>query len=101
MTDLNALTHEHFQRCLNAEFRLVLDGGSELGLTLVEVRTHGGFDPSVHQRQAFSVCFSGPPEPALAQRTYPLVNTTLGEFALFLVPVERTPQAMRYEAVFT
>jgi hypothetical protein len=57
--------------------------------------------PGGTTREPFSLTFAGPREPLLGQGTYTLSHPTLGEFDLFIVPVERDADGMRYEAVFT
>lgn len=54
---------------------------------------------SVRQGAAFSVELQGPMEPVLPQAIYALRR---GEVTheIFIVPVERNPRGVRYEAIF-
>ena len=101
MTDLNTLTHEHFEACREQNFLAADAGARPVPLVLTEVRLQGTFDPELHKRRAFSLLFGGPAEPALEQRMYSLRNEILGELAIFLVPVGMDGERMLYEAVFT
>ena len=101
MTDLSTLTHERFEACDGQTF-IAADAGAEpVALVLSEVRLQGTFDPEHHQRQAFSLLFSGRTETVLEQRMYLLQNDTLGELTIFLVPIGSDGDRMLYEAVFT
>jgi hypothetical protein len=51
-------------------------------------------------RQPFSLLFRGPAESVLPQATYPLQHAQLGTLAIFLVPISRGADGVRYEAVF-
>lgn len=51
-------------------------------------------------RQPFSLLFRGPPEGVLPQGVYPLEHPELGRLEIFLVPISRTDDGVRYEAVF-
>jgi len=50
---------------------------------------------------AFSLYFRGPQDPMLLQAIHELKHDELGEFGLFLVPVERTADGFEYEAAFS
>lgn len=51
-------------------------------------------------RSPFSLLFCGPADRPLAQGTHELQHATLGDLALFLVPVGRAGDELQYEAVF-
>lgn len=65
---------------------------SELELT--EVRAL----PAQGRLTQFSAFFLGRHEVPVAQRTYVLQHTRLGDHALLLTAIGRTPQGVRYEA---
>lgn len=75
--------------------------------TVVQVRTSLGevplavtsATPNPGGRAGGSLLLSGPPEPALAQGTYP-VRAGADEDLLFVVPVGADGSATTYEAVF-
>lgn len=48
----------------------------------------------------FAITFAGPLSPELGQATYPVEHERLGALHLFLVPIAREADGMRYEAVF-
>jgi hypothetical protein len=48
---------------------------------------------------AFSLFFDGAGQERLEQQIFALEHTELGQFALFLVPVEQTEDGFTYEAV--
>ncbi|WP_240456884.1 hypothetical protein [Acidovorax sp. 1608163] len=54
--------------------------------------------PGTHQ---FAIVFHGPADTLLGQGTYHLVHPELGDFAVFITPVGRTPAGVEYEACFT
>ena len=92
MADLETLTADDFAPLRHQPFALTADHAPRLELELVEV-TGGG--------RPFSVVFRGPGEPLLSQRIYRIEHPALGPLDLFLVPVGREPDGLRYEAVFT
>jgi hypothetical protein len=100
MPDLKMLTHADFKACLSEPFHIEYGDAAPVKAELIEVETTGIFDPAVHKRQAFSAIFRGPMTPLLAQKAYPVKNTTLGNLKIFLVPIGPDQQGMRYEAIF-
>ena len=93
MPDLETRTAADFAPLRHQPFRLTADHAPRLELELVEIAGAGG--------RPFSVLFRGPAEPLLTQRIYRLEHPALGPLDLFLVPVGREPDGLRYEAVFT
>ncbi len=75
-------------------------GGEEVALALVAVEPlptpAGGTE-----RTPFSLEFLGPADPAFAQATFPLKHAELGALELFAVPIARTAEGTRYQAIFT
>ena len=84
--------------------RFSLHGAAEaegaLAVTLVEASALPAHPGAV--RVPFSLLFEGPAQPLLPQAIYGLAHAALGTVPLdvFLVPVSRSPQGTRYEAVF-
>ncbi|HEU0135116.1 MAG TPA: hypothetical protein VFR28_09855 [Allosphingosinicella sp.] len=76
-------------------FELLLDSGS-VDLVLAKVQP---LPPSGREAGAFTLTWKGPPEPVLPQAIYTFRK---GEerFEIFIVPLARDPDGMRYEAVF-
>jgi hypothetical protein len=67
-----------------------------LELQMVEVR-----DSSNAQVEQFSVLFTGPVSPWLAQGTYTLLHAEMGGLTLFMGPKGPRDGSMLYEAVFS
>lgn len=93
---LDRLSQPDFVRALHTSFDCQLEPGPPLALQLVEVRS-GRSSP---RQEQFALLFLGSPAWPLAQGLYPLRHASLGEFDLFLVPVDRDAQGFYYEAVF-
>lgn len=86
---MRELTGAAFQPHLREEFHL--DGGPAITLTLVEVNG---------EARPFSIEFLGPRDPVLPQRIHRLEHPALGALELFIVPIGRDADGVRYEAVF-
>jgi hypothetical protein len=78
---------------LNSKFRLLHEPPTEL--ELVEVS-----DGSTGDHINFSLLFRGPQQPLLPQRSYAIEHDALGRFDLFIVPIQRDTQGLKYQAVF-
>lgn len=109
MSTIETLTVDDFAAVLESPFTLDLGEAGALTLTLAEATSLGGSGPdpeaagpdaAAAPREPFSLVFRGPLESQLGQGTYALQHETLGVLAIFLVPVARDAEAMRYEAVF-
>ncbi|HEX2325126.1 MAG TPA: hypothetical protein VHQ00_06980 [Chloroflexota bacterium] len=101
---LETFTRETFAPHLGETFRLGLDGGSDLELTLIEttdLSQPGASQAPGAPRAPFSVVFRGPREALLPQRIYRLRHDRLGAFEVFLVPIGPDAVGMRFEAVFS
>ncbi len=83
---LESFTIDAFAGRVGERFRLAADGAT-LEITLVECDRLGG---DALGRVPFSLVFLGPVEPVLPQRIYPLAHGELGDFDLFLVPIQRS-----------
>lgn len=99
---LDTLTSEDFLPLLEATFETSL-GDTPLVLTLAKVDVKDARYSRPGARLAFSLIFHGPAEPLLPQGTYSLRNATLGELALFTVPLGPVPgeDGLRYEVIFS
>ena len=91
---------DSFSSCLQQAFRLRVDDSQSLDLILVKAEQHDGQNED-HRAERFSLLFQGPPGIVLPQRMYRLNHERLGEFDLFIVPVEADDEGVRYEAVFS
>lgn len=91
------LTKEDFEAHAGALFAVDSDGGPvELRLERVEPIA----SPGVGQRESFRLEWRGPLEPVLDQATH---NMRCGEsvFEIFIVPIARDANGVRYEAIFS
>jgi hypothetical protein len=94
MTDI--LPKESFTDNLNTQFRIFFEPDISFNLELFEV-ADGITTP---EQEQFSLFFRGPLETAFRQGIHRLEHERLGELQLFLVPVDRKPDGMVYEAAF-
>lgn len=89
-----------FSPAIGGSFAAETDAGP-VELTLLSAETR---DQQVPDAPAgwlpFNLVFLGPAEPMLPQRTYRLAGDVTGPVDIFLVPVARDAEGMRYEAVF-
>ncbi|MDB4917268.1 MAG: hypothetical protein JWM95_4912 [Gemmatimonadetes bacterium] len=76
-------------------------GDALIDLTLVEASALVGDDDPRRQRTPFRLMFDTPSGPIAAQATYQLRHETMGEVAIFLVPISGGVAGIQYEAVFT
>ena len=91
---------DDFNGCLNQPFTLQLDESTHLRLILISVDKNPG-SATVGEYDAFSVVFRGDNTQMLEQQTYNISNDTLGDMALFIVPIGPDDKGLRYEAVFS
>ncbi|MFL6211690.1 MAG: DUF6916 family protein [Pyrinomonadaceae bacterium] len=94
------LTEEDFARQLNSKFRVRAATPRPLELELVEVKSWRSGAAEQSGMERFSLFFTGPADIFLPQQSYTLEHEQLGVLDIFLVPVARTAEEMRYEAVF-
>jgi hypothetical protein len=93
---LDQLSKADFAQNLNTVFTCFIGPDQKIDLELVELR-EGRSSP---RQEQFALTFYGPLALPLPQHTYEFQHATLGEFALFLVPVGKDAQGYYYEAVF-
>jgi len=93
---LESWSQELFEQNLNSTFEVEVPGAGWLGLELLTL-TRQNFHPDW---VAFSLLFRGPLERPIGQGLYPTRHARMGQAELFLVPVAREADGMRYEAVF-
>lgn len=91
-----ALTGDAFASLVNGRFRLIAGPEAVMEVELIEFKAGS---KSVHH-EAFSIVFRAPVEAPLEQRIYRLEHESMGAFELFLVPIGKSPEGVRYEAVF-
>ena len=93
---IEELTRDAFAENLNTTLTVNLGQDGAIRMDLVEVsklREAG-------RQRMYSLLFRGPLEQPLQQGIYRFKHARLGEFDLFLVPVGKEADGMRYEAVF-
>lgn len=99
---LEQLTFEKMQELRGTSFWVYPERDHKVQLRLVEVARVMESEAARLPRTPFSAYFLGPPSYALKQGTFPMTHDRFPEpFFLFIVPVERTPDGLLYEAVFT
>jgi uncharacterized protein DUF6916 len=100
---LESFSLETFTPLVGHVFRVVIDESRSLDLTLADAAPYGDASEA-HARDGlrapFSLIFTGPLQPVLAQATVPLEHADLGSIHLFLVPIGPEDGLMRYEAAF-
>jgi len=94
------LTEQEFSQHVNTNFRLKLDTPQPIDLKLVEVKGYAKKAEEESGMERFSLFFTGPADVLLQQHLYPLAHEVMGEMEIFLVPIGRTADGFRYEAVF-
>ena len=96
---LDRFTAEDFAPLLESDFEVRLDDGAVLLLRLCEI---GRYAPSgAGSRPApFSLVFEAGAQRVLPQRIYRVTPPGMAAMDLFLVPVGKTAEGVRYEAVF-
>lgn len=80
---------------LNTEFVTLLEDGSSRSLRLTAIDV--SIDDEI--QRTFALHFKSP-GPVLIQKLYRLSHSHLGEFDLFLVPIQLRKVGLVYEAVF-
>jgi hypothetical protein len=98
--DLTNLTYELFRDRIGQSFDDT-DAGIVLELLEVEDLTSVAKNVPPDARTPFSLTFRGPGETLVPQGIRPLTHDELGELPIFLVPVARDPEGLRYQAVFS
>jgi hypothetical protein len=94
---ISALMPLDFEPLDGETFTLAAPGG-ELAVKLIEVRRLGA---ALRDGGAFSLVFTSPPGPALAQGTYPLKHAALGTLEVFVVPLGPKNGLNQYQVIFT
>jgi hypothetical protein len=96
-TPLRQLNAQIFREQLHTKFKVNIDGGEPLLLTLQAVEERND-SPAM---ELFSLHFLGPFTPRLAQKIHRLEHEKLGDFEIFLTAIAADPQqGTMYESVF-
>jgi hypothetical protein len=92
---LDSLSYQDYLPQLNSKFQLSAQGQTwEVELVEVEEKS-----PSAHQEQ-FILLFRAPLDAPPFQSIFELTHASLGQGALFMVPIRRTQAGLYYEATF-
>lgn len=100
MTTDAPLTEEEFSRHLSTSFDVQLGDSQQVELKLAEVAGYKERPEEEQGMERFSLYFEGPAEPFLPQNTYTLRHERMGTHDIFIVPIARTADGFRYQAVF-
>ena len=90
------IKHGEYAEQLNTKFRVAVEAAEPVELELVnvsELKSGGG-------QEFFSLLFHGTKDKLLPQQLHELEHETLGQGAIFLVPVGAKDDIIEYEAVF-
>lgn len=96
---VDKLTPAEIEQHLGSQFRIDLGAAGPEELELVQVQRYKP-DWQGPRSEPFSAFFLGSTPRILQQQIYRLEHAALGALDLFLVPVGRDGQRIRYEAVF-
>jgi len=89
------LTQANFAPHLNTSFRVRLPDGRAAALTLLDVEN---LVPAT-EGECFSLKFAVAPHAGFPQGTHLIEQAALGQFHLFLAPVDRPGRILIYEAI--
>ena len=102
---LERFTIDTFAPLAGQRFAVHVEGHEPLEMTLESVAEIpvSGWRPedAAEHRRPFSLVFLGPPQIVLPQAIYRFEHDGLGAFEIFIVPIGRSAEGVRYEAVFS
>jgi hypothetical protein len=102
---LEQFTLDTFTPLTGQVFTVDVEGMAPLGAVLESVTEIpvSGWRPeeAAEHRKPFSLLFLGPPQVVLPQAIYRFEHETIGAFEIFIVPVSRSAEGVRYEVVFS
>ncbi|GAA0328327.1 hypothetical protein GCM10009087_43160 [Sphingomonas oligophenolica] len=93
------LSCEDFEPHVGSDFKMVTEGVPEMSLTLTEAKTLKTQPLDDGLRVPFALLFEGP-APLLPQRIYRFEHGAMGQPEIFIVPIAKTENGFRYEAIF-
>ena len=91
-----SLQYEEFTENLNTKFQIQFDDTNSIEVELVEVSER----KLAPQQEQFSVVFRGPNGNAFRQGTHRFAHGRMGEFEIFIVPIDHDAEGIYYEAIF-
>jgi len=92
LNNLQSARLSTFSKVVGDAFQIHLGPLNSVPVTLVEATDH--------DKRSFSLVFHGGAETPIEQDTYTFQHEGLGEFPLFIVPIEPDSDGLYYEAVF-
>lgn len=95
------LQREDFARTADQEFDVEVGGGATMTMTLLSLEAFK--TPQGQAREAFALIFKSPSQVVLPQGTYRMRNRMLANaqpVGVFIVPIGRDADGVRYQAVF-
>ena len=87
---------ERYLPHVNDAFTIVIGGAADEKLTLTKAKV----DLENEAQTGFSLFFTSTSEAVLPQHIYRLHHSALGEFDLFLVPIQKKKAGIVYQAAF-
>jgi hypothetical protein len=91
-----SLTHDVFTQHINTKFHVKTNEDANVELELIQVS-----ELTVRPRQEeFSLVFCGPSDTFLGQGVHSFRHDQMGQFDLFIVPIQQDELGFHYEAVF-
>ena len=94
------LTHAAFARLVGTAFNVNVAHGAPATIHLLSVHSLAAHPIPAPTGEGFSLLFTGALAEKFPQDTYKVDHSSLGRFAMFLVPVGPAGPDQRYEAVF-
>jgi len=91
-----SLTHDAFSQNANTKFQVQVDENSPVELELTNVSELKVYP----QQEEFTLTFRGPLSQFLDQGVRPFKHEQMGEFEMFIVPIQQDSNGFYYEAVF-
>jgi hypothetical protein len=97
----DALTLEDFVGRRGETFRVESDEGRSLAFELTAVAPLSDGRGDFGHRLPFSLEFLGPEANALPQASYEFTHDEMGRLDIFIVPIERVDNRLKYQAIFS
>lgn len=93
---MESLTRDKFNEQINTKFQIYFSPDKPVETELIEVSEL----VSRPRQESFSLVFRAPPDVEAGQGNYKTEHQSMGEFALFLVPMGNSEKGAEFEAVF-
>jgi hypothetical protein len=90
---------EDFEPHVGSGFKVITEDAPEMTLTLTQAKTLKNQPFEDGMRTPFALLFEGP-APLLPQQIYRFEHGSMGHAEIFIVPIAKTADGFRYEAIF-